>query len=349
MEDGILISEFLVFKHRCILGIQPTLMKAMATNQRGDSVFYTRLLSYLKNSGFRPEKIQHVNGDVHLIRSENKSLIIKGFSNYRKWESQEILTSVIKKNGFNSTYRMLAEERPFDYENKVYAGIEYLPPAKTSFNYRNDKNRQNGLEVLNQFHQASVHALPNLKSGIPLFDQHIKWRERLLLFKEHLPVIREYVEESILDNWIRWAEWSLSGLQAYERLLYSENSVVIHGDCAHHNFLRKQNGELTLIDFDLISEAPPIIDFLQYANRILPHLNNPEETLWSYPELKKYRHNRAFLYALIYPADIFREWNRLVKEEGYLHSKRLHSVWKLSVENYSKRMKFNRSIAKLLS
>lgn len=108
--------------------------------------------------------------------------------------------------------------------------------------------------------------------------------------------------------------------------------------------MRKADGTLTLIDFDLMASAPRCIDYLQYANRISNHLEDAATMLWQIPQLKKYQSDPAFLYALTYPTDIFREWNRQNKS-----SSQLHSVWKMTVEDFSERMEMNEKLKEKIS
>ena len=114
---------------------------------------------------------------------------------------------------------------------------------------------------------------------MPTFHLIEKWEERFTLFKRNLPLISLFLEKEIIAELFTWAEWSLSGLRKEKDILEKWQKVILHGDVAHHNFMKTSKGELYLIDFDLISIGPEIADYLQYANRILPFLN------WSLSEL----------------------------------------------------------------
>lgn len=85
--------------------------------------------------------------------------------------------------------------------------------------------------------------------------------------------IKYFLDDYIISELISWANWSLAGMVRKRRFFQKEPSVILHGDVAHHNFLRDKNGKLHLIDFDLISIGPPSFDYLQYANRILPSID----------------------------------------------------------------------------
>ncbi|MGW6606343.1 phosphotransferase [Peribacillus butanolivorans] len=313
-------------------------MKAMTTNYQQDSVFYTRLLSYLNR---RPKNIHHLQSSVYLITFEkDPPLILKGFDSFEKWDRQRELTSLLKQKGFTQTYYIHQNLMPFQFEGKWYGSIDYLPPSKKKFRYSNQKDRLEGIQLLESFHDVSEH----LYIKVPVFDQSKKWKERLSLFKKNFSYIRQYVSEEIIKEWIGWGEWALDGFEKNQSLWNKEKKVIIHGDCAHHNFLRKADGTLTLIDFDLMASAPRCIDYLQYANRISNHLEDAATMLWQIPQLKKYQADPAFLYALTYPTDIFREWNRQNKS-----SSQLHSVWKMTVEDFSERMEMNEKLKEKIS
>jgi thiamine kinase-like enzyme len=323
-------------------------MKAMNFNKTGDSVFYTRLLSYLHSYSLTPKKVEHLRGHVYRVDCKNHpTLIVKGFDSQKKYDAQIKLTSLLRKKGFTKTYILYDQFKPFTYKKRVYGIIEYISSSRIPFHFLTKKNRQEGLQLLNEFHSVSEKILPAFKGKVPLFNQIWKWNERLAEFKTNLPVIGQFVDEDILINLIKWGEWALAGMKKNEDELYIEKSVIIHGDCANHNFLRKEDGSLTLIDFDLIAIAPPMIDYLQYANRIFSYLEYPSDSILNDSYIGKYRDNQFFLYALTFPSDIFREWNRLVKEDR-LSDTALHAVWKMTVEKFQKRIDFNREMARIL-
>ena len=312
-------------------------MKAMATNYQGDSVFHTRLLSYLNR---QPKSVHHLQSSVYLVTFEHEPpIIIKGFDSFGKWDRQRELTLLLHQKGFHQTYYIHQHLMPFRFGKKWFGSLDYISPSKNKFRFTEEKDRLQGIELLEEFHEVSQ----DLPIDVPLFHQEKKWKERLALFVRNKKYVGQYVSDEILKEWTDWGGWALSGFEKHQSLWKGEKRVIIHGDCAHHNFLRKQDGTLTLIDFDLMARAPRCIDYLQYANRIIPHLDDPATEMWKIPQLSRYRTDPAFLYALAYPTDIFREWNRINKS-----SSQLHSVWKMTVEGFTKRMKLNEKLADMI-
>ena len=303
--------------------------------------FQDRLFTKIKEVKGRPESIDQLRGNVYLLTFKNENpLIVKGFSSYDKWNRQQVFTYLLKQNRFDQTYHMYREPEPFELDDMWFGFIEYLPLDNQPFTFSNSINRIEGAQLLETFHNSA----DNISLALPLYNQVRKWQDRLNLFRYHARSISQQIPESIVNEWIAWGEWSLKGLAANRIYLDQEKNTIIHGDCAHHNFLRKQDGKLALIDFDLIAIGPRLYDYLQYANRILPHLDTPINEIWDYPQINAYQENPAFLYALAYPSDIFREWNLLFRTR--FHFKH---VWKISVEDFEKRMDFNHTLAKLVS
>ena len=287
-----------------------------------------------------PESIRQLRGDVYLITFKNdKPLILKGFSSYEKWNRQQMFTFLLKQNDFDQTYEMYRDPMPFQLDDIWYSFIEYLPVSSNLFTFSNRTNRIEGARLLEAYHDSA----DKISLSLPLFNQERKWQDRLALFRQNASTISTHIPKSIVNEWIAWGEWSLKGIAANHHYLYQEKNTIIHGDCAHHNFLRKQDGKLALIDFDLIAKGPRLYDYLQYANRILPHLDHPSNEIWDYAQIKAYQENPAFLFALAYPSDIFREWNLLFKKRFHLDH-----VWKISVEDFEKRMDLNHKLAKLV-
>lgn len=275
-------------------------------------------------------------------------MVLKQFADHKKWSIQTKLTAYLKKAGFTETYDFYTSIPPLYYKNRLYSLIEYIKPHHEKFHFFKHENRKEGLRLLSSFHQHSSGIIADLIGEIPVFSQINKWEERLQFFQNSQHAIIPYVSEGILRDWIDWASWSLNGMRKYEHFLRNEPNTVNHGDVAHHNFLRRFDGTLCLIDFDLVSVAPPMLDYLQYVNRILPSIKFDFNTLWNYQEFKEYQTNPAFLYALAFPTDIFREWNRLIKENRLGSQSYLHTVWKMTVEDFTKRMSFNQSVARLV-
>ncbi|MFZ7945535.1 MULTISPECIES: aminoglycoside phosphotransferase family protein [Bacillaceae] len=320
-------------------------MKAINTsiNNTGDDDNFDRLLSYFQSQFF--EKIIQfvpIRKSVFLVKTDKHTYILKGYNTNSRLRLQEAFTATLRKEGFHKTYLFLvppAKEQLF-IDGKYFGCIEYINPNKTAFTYQTQKNRLEGIELLEQFHQTTAAFESRYRRIIPKGHLLEKWTERLQLFLNNFSFLKYFMNDPFLSEIAAWGNWALIGMEKHRSYFQKEPYVILHGDVAHHNFIRDKNGRLHLIDFDLISVGPPALDYLQYANRILPYIDWSFDKLGSFPQLQKYLRDEAFLYALAYPADIFREWNRLIREKLYTDPVKLRQVMDLSISQFYTRKKF---------
>ncbi|MEH7417147.1 aminoglycoside phosphotransferase family protein [Neobacillus drentensis] len=324
---------------------QVTVMKAINSpgSQKGDDDYLNRLLSYFQSNFY--EKIVQlvlVRKSVYLLKTKKNTYIMKGYHSDKKLKLQEAFTATLRKEGFLKTYIFLTQpmKEQLCFEGTYFGCIEYIPPHTTAFSYRTQPNRQEGLDLIKQFHQTTASVENRYRTLLPKGQLIDKWTERLRVFSGNLPYIKYFIDDYMISELLSWANWSLEGMIKKHRFFQKEPVVILHGDVAHHNFLRDQNGQLNLIDFDLISIGPPSLDYLQYANRILPFIDWSLGKLGSLKEIGKYLDEEAFLYALAFPADIFREWNRLIREKAYHDQAKIRQVMDLTINQFHLRKKF---------
>ncbi len=328
-------------------------MKAInrVINQKGDDDNFDRLLSYFQSQFLEEIKqLVPIRKSVFLLKTVKNTYIIKGYPTNSRLRLQEAFTATLRKEGFLKTYLFLIrplKEQLF-FEGTYFGCMEYIPPNKTAFSFHTHKSRQEGLDLLEQFHQTTALFESRYRTLLPKGRLIEKWTERLHIFKNNLPFLSHFINESFLLEMVAWANWSLIGMEKMRGFFKKEPFVILHGDVAHHNFLRDANGRLHLIDFDLISIGPPSYDYLQYANRILPYIDWSIERLASLKQIQNYLHEEAFLYALAYPADIFREWNRLIREKSYSDPVKLRQVLDLSNNQFYTRKKFIAQLQKMV-
>ncbi|WP_251469057.1 phosphotransferase [Neobacillus mesonae] len=320
-------------------------------NMHGDDDYFDRLFSYFQSQLTEPViEMVPLQRSVVLLKTNHNQFIIKGYQSNRRLKLQEAFTATLKKEGFFNTYKFFdspAKEQLF-FEDTYFGCIEYISPNKTSFTFYKQKDRREGLELLEQFHQTTASFEARYRRLLSKADLIEKWKERMMLFSNNLPFLRYFMNEPFISDMMSWASWSIKGMEANSQYFEKEPYVILHGDVAHHNFLRDKKGKLHLIDFDLISIGPKALDYLQYANRILPYIDWSLEKLRTYKPFRKYLKDKAFLYALAYPADIFREWNRLVREQSYSDQHKLQQVMDLSIGQFYARKKFITQLRSIL-
>ena len=328
-------------------------MRAFNTtnNKKGDDDYFDRLLSYFQSQFYeRIIQMVPIRKSVVYLRTDKNAYVIKGYHTNSRLRLQEAFTATLKKEGFNKTYLFLTppvREQLF-FEGTYFGCMEYIPPNKSVFSYHSHKNRQEGIELLEQYHQTTATFEARYRRLLPKGHLIEKWTERLNVFTNNLPSLRYFINEQFFIEMHSWAKWSLEGMENNRSFFQREPTLILHGDVAHHNFLRDAKGQLNLIDFDLISIGPASFDYLQYANRILPSLDWSFDRLSNLKQIKKYLNEAAFLYALAYPADIFREWNRMVREKSYTDHTKYKQVMDLTVSQFYARKQFIEHLKELL-
>ncbi|MEH7254984.1 phosphotransferase [Neobacillus niacini] len=324
----------------------------MTFNQKGDDDYFIRLLSYLR-SQFKENIVEMVpyRKSVILIKTDKNTYMLKGFHKNKRLQLQEAFTATLRKEGFFKSYLFVHPQikDPLFFEGTYFGCMEYIPPNKIPFSFESQKNRLEGLELLEQYHFVTSSFESRYRTIIPRGSIIKKWKERGKTFSANISFLKYFVNEKFITELMDWANWSLNGMEKDRSFFINEPICVLHGDVAHHNFLRNSNGILHLIDFDLISIGPPSLDYLQYANRILPNLDWSFEKLGQFSVYEKLMGEKAFLYALAFPADIFREWNRLIREGSYRDQNKYNQVMDLTVGQFYPRKKFIDTLKKKIN
>jgi hypothetical protein len=312
----------------------------------GDDFFFNRLFSYLSRElDVEIKGMTHLRGNVYLVETVSRKIIIKGYKDLRKLKIQETFASSLRKSGFDQSYRFYNQNKdPLHFHGSYYGCIEFIDHHEQRFDYGVQKDREEGVELLNRFHDHTSVLVPSYAAMLPKTDLARKWRHRTNEFTKNLPAVNRYVNKSLTNELLEWADYSLTNFVKLKNELETEPPVILHGDVAHHNFLRSKAGKLIIIDFDLISTGSRAYDMLQYANRILPFLDWQFESLEKINHLNKWLHFDAFLCGLLYPADILREWNRLLRDRNQSNPYSLAPIVEMTVSQYQQRKRFQEEV-----
>lgn len=324
-------------------------MKAVTSkdNVKGDD-HHSRLLSYLqKQIPWTILEINQIRQNVFKVETNHTPFILKGFRSYHKFKLQETFTSSLIKEGFVHTYSFLplAKDPPLFFDGIYFGCLFYILPSEQPFTYQNETNRKEGLDLIDKFHHVSKKLKDRYVTLLPPHHQQDKWRIRTVQFKKNESILKYFIPKEIMAEYLAWADWSLSGMGETEHTKEA-NEVILHGDVAHHNFIRDDSNQLFLIDFDLISIGQKEYDYLQYANRILPTLDWELNEMEKFPQLKELTTSNQSLYALSYPTDVFREWNRCIRERTYIYPKKMRPLLSLTIDQFQKRKLFVEELKK---
>lgn len=319
--------------------------------KRGDEGENIRLLStFQKQFPYRINDIYPIRNQVYKIKTNNGLFILKGYSSYNRLKLQETFTASLQKEGFHKTYTFLdINGEPIVYQKHYYGCLPFIEPHHRSFSFQNDQERHEGLALLDEFHRVTEQSVKRYQTLIPEFNIQKKWTERCNEFLQNVNTVAKYIPRKIILEWTNWAKWSLEGIFKHSTILEKETPVILHGDVAHHNFLRRKDGKLFIIDFDLISIGSRNMDLLQYANRILPFINWDINDMSRYKSLNGLLSNSFYLYALVYPTDLFREWNRLIREDAYQNPYKLQMVKEQSLLKFNFRQRYNNEIINMIA
>ncbi|MBS4176211.1 phosphotransferase [Lederbergia citrea] len=306
--------------------------------------FDNRLLLFLKKkSGIPFINIKRLKQKVWLLSSTYENWIAKEFSSESKLTIQIAFTKELVDNGFIRTYSFHPQR--FIVDNRIFGLIQYIEPvSENNFHYGNDNHISDSLQLLAHFHDTTSKFTSSFKNEIPNFRQIGKWNRRLMDFYYSMNEHKLSPAYSYLQQFSRIGEWALNKLQDDELFFTSKPHCIIHGDLASHNFIKGKDGTLYLIDFDLISIAPSHIDLLQMCNRVLPALNWSSDRLFSLEQIRIYKETRPFLAALVFPTDIFREWNYFANSTAPERQRRWVFLEKLIFGQLKERMEFYRTM-----
>ncbi|MET3699969.1 hypothetical protein ABID53_004354 [Bacillus oleivorans] len=316
----------------------------------GDDPSHNRLLSFFQANLDEPiKKIHRVRDHIYKIETDLTMYVGKGFSNKASFKKQKWLTKRLQKAGFKKTYQFLKTDmnKGYHYKGKYYGILTWIEHGHPVFRFNSIENCEAGIILLNEFHD---HTKKVLAEGNPHFattNYYQKWVDRFQQFKRNIHIVETLVPSPVIDDILKWGRESLKMIE--HRSPQEKNELVIlHGDVAHHNFIRTENNDLFLIDFDLSSAGNPIHDYLQYANRILPFLHWDLNHLTNLPVISQYLRDPYFLKALMYPTDIYREWNRAIKQRLLGQEKWIHNLLNATIEQFEQRSNFFDSLQNMV-
>jgi hypothetical protein len=283
------------------------------TNEMRDDHYYRLFFLLKKEYGFKVEKVTFIKRNVWLIYTAEGVYVLKGYSSFRQASLQIIFMKSLKQMGFQAIpcLRTNTLSSGMIRFHSLYWVLQDYISSQTPFRFTSSQDRSDGLNLLEQYHHYSWRLLhhPFLRLHLSRYQLYTKWLQRYERFLYFLPLIRQKISAEKIEFILYSANLSLKNLIRFYHSLSEETNSIIHGDVASHNFLRTDDEKLYLIDYDLIAVAPKSIDYLQYANRNLPFLEWSFAELQKLPQMNEQLKKKWFLSALMFPADLLREWN----------------------------------------
>jgi Ser/Thr protein kinase RdoA (MazF antagonist) len=314
---------------------------------REDDLINRLLFKFKKLFNIHANHVKVINDNVYLLHCGNEKMIIKRYKTKNHIKKQIWLARKFDAK----SYRGSVKFKPFadgkyvkKVDNYYYALMHFIEGKPLSFSSRTD--RIAAFKQLEKF-QAEIRSLSERRPEyVPIYSLYSKWATRLDTFYFNLYNNKKYLTNAqykMMKNFLKWGEYTLDTLpidvlQRMERKA-RRSGLLVHGDVANHNFLKTNDGSIMMIDYDLMACAPPEYDTLQLINRYFPYCNYSLATIiqelgGSFVKLIK---TKWFATALIYPTDIFREWNRLTTNYP-INEKKLYSYISQLEKHYEKRV-----------
>ncbi|MFD3449518.1 phosphotransferase [Microbacteriaceae bacterium 4G12] len=307
-------------------------------NQKDDT-FVDRLFLFLQRCHLRVKRIVPVKKHVFFLETETGKYMIKSYETYENVKRQLLFLRALQKTGFRNT--SYVEEFPFGvpylmFENKYWLMMGYIEHTDL-FSFGNETNRRAAQSLLQQYHMCSRLLSPELRNYIPSTMWLLKWRQRTATFYQHKSFISSCIDERLVDCFLKWSTDALDALSIYDFQAFPH--TFVHGDIIEHNFV-KHNGELYLIDFDCVSYGPIMYDYIKYCYCTLPHMKWSYEALYQYKHIRPFLTSKPFLYALIFPGDLMREWDYFLALSDARQKRFRESLIQFTQHQYEFRLAF---------
>lgn len=307
------------------------------------------------------------NDHVFLVETEREKYVLKTYEDEEILRWQEKFTEQVIERGTKGMIPFIKNIRNTSINRipshqKVFGIMPFIPGE--IIDPSNWKQVKDCIKLLAHFHLKSG-GIYGKKQVIPFRSQLLeKWNQRLQLFVRSLQPFHKAHEHTGVESMggirqamaryyeeaIHWAKWTLTHVpKAY--LLFLEEQAqwerqMAHLDVAPHNFLTMKGQYYYLLDYDLADYAPPLLDVVQFINRV------SNEFEWSFDTVQELIYTYSSIYSLhpmekkiiplllVYPNDLFREWLGLWKNHGGFHPERVRNYMLSLDQNWEKRRKF---------
>ncbi|TDQ37977.1 phosphotransferase [Aureibacillus halotolerans] len=271
--------------------------------------------------GFDHPNVKQIKHNVFFVSTNRKHYVIKGYTNQAAARRQWHLAKALKSEGFHRglEYRRFPSgSYVVKTEGMYWLSMKRLP-QKRPVHFQNGKDREKAGDLLHAFHGV-IQTQNNVQ--LPDYSLLKHWEKRFDQFckEDSLYTLAEVIGKKRAKEALRWGDIALSKLRRYRLYELEEKAKsrgqAIHRDTAAHNFILTPDDSLHMIDFDLAASAPEAYDWLQLSLRYMPWMQ------WSLNALGKERYIRSFLQkkwfltGLLYPADLYRDWNAAMKENN---------------------------------
>lgn len=234
-----------------------------------------------------------------------------------------VVSETLSKKGFQNFPQIIKSNDGysfFEMKGDFYLVMSYL--RGRSADYANIKDVKKVIKVLSDFHQYGCFDDTHLKLT-PRNAIQDKLKERLALFKRIYQYLLHKEQKDIFDKkvleigelMVHYGQRAILGIDTKLLKIQQEKAIhqkkLSHRDVASHNFII--GDKVWIIDFDLVSFEPQLVDVFQLLNRVMVEWQWDIE-LYKYIEnlyYKKIRlsiNEKKLIHQLShFPSDFFRE------------------------------------------
>lgn len=324
-------------------------MKVNNISNRGDS-YVDRLVSFFHkewSSSFKVKK--KIKEHVFLCEAEGERWILKAYKSKRSLSQQ---LSFFKKWKSNNPMWVQFSSFPDgrivkEWDQKYWVIMSFVSGQPLS--YKKEEDRKEALEVIQAFHHQSERV--QIKRPILRDPLYLRYYQRLKNLEETESYFTQFGYQWLYLDIVQTCR---KLIHKYEELPWSSledesltNGTWIHGDVASHNFIRRPDGLVCLIDFDLLSFSPQVYDYIQFGQRFIPWYEDKESDFISLFEPYVNVQDPFWQKGVVFPADILREWIRFVRNSH--NPAEIKSYLKYLEVDWKRRKKFVKSFISMLS
>lgn len=305
----------------------------------------------LQKTGLTIYHMYKMNQNIYVLDTKFGLKVLKRFHSKSKLLFQFAFSQKMLERDDRILYyfeRFPNGEFYIQWNHCYWALMPYISGTEVDFTQTFDQI--NVYQALHEFHQQSlgVHMdVFSVRRLYPYYEQRFHNFSQLITM---FPQVQ--MKMKMFKDIKEWGLYALTKLADEKRLETLEKMAInqrmwMHGDVAHHNFLRVTKQRVVLIDFDQVSIGPKEYDELQLSQRILCRNNwNFSGLLQTLKQIQRLANQRWYLYGLIFPNDIYREWTLFFQGKTCISLDRLVTYTK---HQYAARLPLIKELIRMLN
>lgn len=318
----------------------------MKSNNKHGKVNRDFPFSFLEEQGkLEIVETQLLKDNVWKIKSHATYYILKRYTSFQSVQQQYEFFKKIDHSAI-IPFHPFPNGQPYIVDRGCIWTLSPFVQSK-SVSFHNRQDLLDASNVLHQFHQITTRM--QLSTTLLRNPLYLKWYKRYNLFLSSQPLFSYYGFHSVYMDIVKQAHHYLLLFSQLDWGRIEKDSYIkgewIHGDVAQHNFLRSSDNKMYLIDFDLLTQAPLVYDWIQFVHRssVCAHSGM---YIKSIPVFEVYKNQPAFRIGIQIPGDFMREWITFIKTPNSPCN--IHAYLRKFENNWHNRKKFVEEIELML-